>query len=198
MSEINPGLDLDKLRRPFPPEAICQRSGGGGKQLSYIQAHSVIHRLNANAGAWDFEVLRETQEGDLIKAYCRLTIPGLGRREHVGVQKIAPNGGEDLAKGAISDCLKKCATLFGIGLELYDKDYEAVPDPRKAAWYDFKRKSFDIGMGDMNDDAAEEWAFYALGIDSTGPGTLTAEQLIEATSLLPAAYAATKTGGNAS
>ena len=103
-----------------------------------------------------------------------------------------------MRKGAVSDALKKAATLFGVGLELYGPDYEAAPDPRKAAWYEFKRKSFDIGMGDLNDDDAEEWAFYSLGISSTGPGTLTAEQLLEATSLLPAAYAATKTGGKAS
>ena len=33
------GLDTAKLCAPFPPEAIRQRSGGGGKQLSYIEAH---------------------------------------------------------------------------------------------------------------------------------------------------------------
>ena len=103
-----------------------------------------------------------------------------------------------MRKGAVSDALKKAATLFGVGLELYGPDYEAAPDPRKAAWYEFKRKSFDIGMGDLNDDDAESWAFYALGIESTGPGTLSAEQLVEASTLLPAAYAATKTGGKAS
>jgi hypothetical protein len=54
-----------------------------------------------------------------------LTIPGLGTREHIGVQAVEERGGEDLVKGAITDALKKAATLFGVGLELYGPDYEA-------------------------------------------------------------------------
>lgn len=115
-----------RLTEPFKPEAIKTRSGGGNTRLSYVEAHTVIRRLNAaTGGRWDFQVLHEQQDGDLLKATCRLTIPGLGSREHVGVQKVSERGGEDLHKGAISDALKKCATLFGVGLELYGEDYEA-------------------------------------------------------------------------
>jgi hypothetical protein len=116
---------IRKLQEPFPREAIKTRAGGGNTRLSYVEAHSVIRRLNAATGGhWDFAVLREEREGDLLKATCRLTIPGLGSREHVGVQKVSERGGEDLHKGAISDALKKAATLFGVGLELYGPDYE--------------------------------------------------------------------------
>lgn len=116
---------IRKLQEPFPREAIKTRAGGGNTRLSYVEAHSVIRRLNAaTGGRWDFAVLREEREGDLLKATCRLTIPGLGSREHVGVQKVSERGGEDLHKGAISDALKKAATLFGVGLELYGPDYE--------------------------------------------------------------------------
>jgi len=126
------GVNLEILTRPFPPEAIKQREGGGRRKLSYVEAHTVIRRLNEATGFnWSFSVLKETQEGDLLKAHVCLTIPGLGSREHVGVQKISANGGEDLHKGAISDGLKKAATLFGVGLELYGNDYEAAVEERK-------------------------------------------------------------------
>lgn len=120
-----PTVNIEILTRPFPPEAIKTREGGGKKRLSYVEAHTVIRRLNeATRFNWNFQVLREERDGDLLKALVRLTIPGLGSREHIGVQKVSPNGGEDLHKGAISDGLKKAATLFGVGLELYGPDYE--------------------------------------------------------------------------
>ncbi len=46
----------------------------------------------------------------------------------MGVQKVSERGGEDLVKGAITDAMKKAATLFGVALELYGPDYGAEPD----------------------------------------------------------------------
>lgn len=120
-------VDLDKLRADFPREAIKQRAGGGGRSLSYVEGFTVIRRLNEACPAWDFAIVREWQDGNLLKAHVRLTIPGLGSREHVGVQVFGDRPGtEDVqAKGHITDALKKAATLFGVGLELYGPDYEA-------------------------------------------------------------------------
>jgi hypothetical protein len=116
---------LEALAKPFPREAIKTRSGGGGKQLQYVEAHTVIRRLNeATGGKWSLSVLRLEMMGDVFTAHVSLTIPELGSREHIGVQRMQQNAGEDLAKGAISDALKKAATLFGVGLELYGRDYE--------------------------------------------------------------------------
>lgn len=129
------GVDLDKLTRPFPDHAIQTRQGGGNASFKYVEGHTVIHRLNdATGNCWDFDVVRldslDLGNGSrLLTAQCRLTIPGLGSREHIGVQKVSDRSGEDLAKGAITDALKKAATLFGIGLELYGSDYEAGEDP---------------------------------------------------------------------
>ena len=117
---------LDALGTPFPREAIKARTGGGGKQYSYVETHSVIHRLNsATDGVWDFRIVNVEWRADLLIVQGELTIPGLGTRSGFGVQKVAANAGEDLVKGGSSDCLKKCATLFGVGLELYGPDYEA-------------------------------------------------------------------------
>ena len=115
------------LNRPFPQTAIKERRGGGGKMLDYLEGHTVIHRLNeATGGNWDFVVVDISWDErlELYRAHVRLTIPGLGTREHIGVQAVKENAGEDLIKGAITDALKKAATLFGVGLHLYGNNWE--------------------------------------------------------------------------
>jgi hypothetical protein len=126
-------IDLGKLRASFPAEAIKTREIGGGKRVSYVEGHTVIRRLNDCCTEWSFVVLREWMDGTILKAQCELSIPGLGSRQHIGVQRIAANGGEDLHKGHVSDALKKCATLFGIGLELYGPDYEGEDSETREA-----------------------------------------------------------------
>jgi hypothetical protein len=135
-------VDLDRLTAEFPRHAIKQRAAvRGGPALDYVEGHTVIHRLiEATGNCWDFEVrdISTRQIGDpdkgmtLVTARVALTIPGLGTREHIGVQSLSERGGEDLVKGAITDALKKAATLFGVGLHLYGPDYEAgeVEAPR--------------------------------------------------------------------
>ncbi len=123
----------EKLGAPFPQAAIKQRQGGGNRRFDYVEGHTVIHRLNdATGNQWDLAVreitVLEIGTAKLLQARVALTIPGLGTREHLGVQAVNPGGGEDLIKGVITDALKKAATLFGVGLELYGDDYEA-PKP---------------------------------------------------------------------
>jgi hypothetical protein len=131
MSEI----DRNRLTEKFPKSAIRQREAvRGGKKLDYVEGHTVIHRLNDAVKEWDFairdintSVIGKDQQGNdiiLLRAHVALSIPGMGTREHVGVQAVRQNSGEDLIKGAVTDALKKAATLFGVGLELYGPDYE--------------------------------------------------------------------------
>jgi hypothetical protein len=125
----------DKLSQPFPQNALKTRNQSG-KNLTYVEGHTVIHRLNdATGNCWDFaikdintSIVGEDNKGNdilLIRAHVAMTIPGLGTREHIGVQSVRANAGDDLVKGAVTDALKKAATLFGVGLELYGPDYEA-------------------------------------------------------------------------
>lgn len=122
-------VDLNILTRPFPASAIKQRAGGGGKMLDYVEGHTVIHRLNeATGNTWDMTIKSISRQDlgngqSLLTAHVAITIPGLGTREHIGIQEV--RGGGDLVKGCVTDALKKCATLFGVGLELYGPDYEA-------------------------------------------------------------------------
>ena len=127
---------LDALGKPFPPQAIEQRKGGGGT-FSYVATETVIRRLNAATPCWDFRVTGHEWAGDVLIAFGELTIPGLGTRAGTGVQRCADlSKSEDLVKGAASDALKKCATLFGVALDLYGPDLEAgapAPTPIRAA-----------------------------------------------------------------
>lgn len=123
-------IDKDRLTDPFPRSAIKQRQAGGGRMLDYVEGHTVIHRLNdATDNCWDMEVKDITSKdvggSTLMIARVALTIPSLGTREALGVQLVHERAGEDLVKGCLTDALKKAATLFGVGLELYGPDYEA-------------------------------------------------------------------------
>lgn len=119
-----PGLDIDELTKAFGQECIRQRQGGGGKMLDYLATHTVISRLNRFAGEWSWSINTIEVRGDLYVLTGTLTIPGLGSRDGIGVQRVSERGGEDLAKGCSSDALKKAATLFGVGLHLYGEDTE--------------------------------------------------------------------------
>jgi hypothetical protein len=120
--------DLDKLTAAFPRAAIKQRAVQG-RQFDYVEGHTVIHRLNdATENQWSMEIksistIDIKEDWKQVTAHVALTIPGLGTREHIGIQDVHVKG-PDLVKGAITDALKKAATLFGVGLELYGPDYE--------------------------------------------------------------------------
>lgn len=127
-------VDLEVLTRAFPASAIKQREGGGGRMLDYVEGHTVIHRLNeATGNCWDLSITKLEFRPEVTIAHVALTLPGLGTREHIGIQE-SRGGGGDLVKGAVTDAIKKAATLFGVGLELYGPDYEAgeVDAPRQA------------------------------------------------------------------
>lgn len=121
--------DLEKLTAAFPATAVKQRQVQG-LTLDYVEGHTVIHRLNdATGNQWSMEVKSissiDIREGwTQVTAHVALTIPGLGTREHIGIQDVHVKG-PDLVKGAVTDALKKAATLFGVGLELYGPDYES-------------------------------------------------------------------------
>lgn len=123
MSEVN----LETLTRPFPKEAIRQRKGANGMVLSYVEAHSIIRRLIESTGNdFGFRVLDINMQDGLVMATVELEIGG-SKRQHVGTQRMNGGNDDDCVKAAISDAIKKCATLFGVALELYGMDYESGP-----------------------------------------------------------------------
>lgn len=121
MSEVN----YEVLTKPFPANAVKQRKGQSGKMLSYLEAHAVIRRLiEATGNSFGFSVLGVDIQDTLVTATVELEIAG-SKRQQVGSQRMNGGNNDDAIKAAISDGLKKAATLFGVGLELYGPDYES-------------------------------------------------------------------------
>ena len=124
-------MNRELLEKPFSHDQIKQRDGNFGKKLDYIEGHSVIQRLNdAFEAEWSFSILKheileatdevvvlgELKAGDVIKTQfgsSRIT----RARETGEMVSLA-----DDFKAAGTDALKKCATLLGVGLFLYNGD----------------------------------------------------------------------------
>jgi hypothetical protein len=115
----------DVLTRPFSPDQVKTRPGPGGRSLSYVETHAVIARLNEAADfEWSFEVTRHEVLADEVIVLGKLTIDGVTKMAFGGSTVTRDNSGKEVSladdlKSASSDCTKKCASLFGIGLELY-------------------------------------------------------------------------------
>lgn len=137
-SEINA---LTVTQRPTPANWRKQIKKGKDN-LDYVSGDLVIRLLNkAFRSRWSFEV-KETRvvqsqehqkkdwntgaitsvpQGSVVQVLGRLTVPGWGVREQWGAQILV--GGSDVQehafKSASTDAMKKCASMFGIALDLY-------------------------------------------------------------------------------
>lgn len=124
-----------------PREDVRYRQGKGGKELAYVDHAYVTRLLNEAFGwNWDFEVDNEEilyvgEQRRPFEVRCRgkLTVRNANGNAIVkmqfGSQPIemlrdgsAPVSLGDAFKGSASDALKKCASLLGIALDLYDSD----------------------------------------------------------------------------
>ncbi len=122
------------LTQISPPDMIQSIPGRGGKQFDYLAHNYVTKILNDAFGhKWDFEVsvVQIIQDVESI-VKGRLTVYGNNGsqivKEQFGQQDVLKNrDGQvvmslgDCLKGAGSDALRKCASLLGIGLDLYGK-----------------------------------------------------------------------------
>jgi len=119
-------MNRELLEKPFEKEQIKQRKGNFGETIDYVEAHAVIQRLNdAFDGQWNFEVMTQENNGNQVMVLGKLTAEGVSKSQF-GCSSITTNSktGEIISlgddwKASASDSLKKCASLFGIGLHLY-------------------------------------------------------------------------------
>src|SRR6516162_9633170 len=119
-------MNREILEKPFAPEQIKRRQGTNGDVLDYIEGCAVIQRLNECFDAeWIFEIQEHRVYDDEVVVLGKLTAQGVAKSQF-GKSRITRakkdnsiiSLGDDL-KAAATDCLKKCATLFGVGLHLY-------------------------------------------------------------------------------
>jgi hypothetical protein len=119
-------MNRQLLEQPFTADQIKQREGGSGRAIDYIEGHSVIQRLNdAFESAWSFEIISHEIHQDEVVVIGKLTAWDLAKSQF-GSSRITRNRDTkdivslaDDMKAAATDALKKCATLFGVGLHMY-------------------------------------------------------------------------------
>ena len=124
------------LTRPFELQQLKQRPGQHGKTLSYVDVAAVIARLNEACDAWSFEVVEHQVLDAEVIVLGRLTADGVIKCAFGGTSITLDKSGEvmsvaDDLKAASSDSLKKCASLLGVGLELYGGQPAHEPDRPK-------------------------------------------------------------------
>jgi len=124
-------MNRDILEKPFTQDQIKHREGNFGKMLAYVEGHAVIQRLNdAFDARWSFTVQRSEiiNETDEVMVLGQLEADGIVKCQF-GSSRITRSrqSGEmvslaDDFKAATTDALKKCATMFGVALHLYNGD----------------------------------------------------------------------------
>jgi len=152
-----------------PKAEIRVRVGRGGAQLKYTDGPYVIRTLNAAFGwDWDFvadheELLMNGSTPFEVKVRGTLTVRLNGQavtKTQYGCQPIemlkngsAPVSIGDCYKGAATDALKKCASLLGIALDLYDSDYKAEkyaePEPVRSVKLEGAQPTYSKGTQEI-------------------------------------------------
>ena len=131
MSDDYQPSGVEFLLSPFPADVVQQRQGPGGRSFSYIPAEVMIRRLVDSGLEYSFgqvpgsppEIVQHSNGVNVMMYYGRLHIPALGLpMDDVETAFIHANGNEEQYKSAASDCLKRCARLYGIGLEMWEGD----------------------------------------------------------------------------
>lgn len=130
------------LLQRTPTNEIKYRQGRGGQRLAYVEHGYVTELLNKVFGFnWDFEITDKQILEDEVLVEARLTVRTPAGQTIVKTQfggadikrfTTGPKSGRPLSiaddyKAAGSDALKKCASLLGIGLDLYGRD-RSEPD----------------------------------------------------------------------
>lgn len=117
------------------PDALIKTRPQGGQQIRYIEWHAVRDLLDERAPGWSVEIREIGLLAERIYVRLALTINGV-TREQVGNEEEEQKGYGDPYSNAYAQAFKRAAAMFGIGSELYDKDYRPARSeqaPAKAA-----------------------------------------------------------------
>jgi hypothetical protein len=128
-------IPIEKLSEGFPATEIKTRKGNFGNTLQYLESSTVIQRLNDVVPEWNFKVIEHFKEKDEVVVLGEMEIAGIVHQTF-GCSKIAKNkdtGAEislgDDRKAAVSDAIKKAASMFGVGLSLHTNGNGHRPSP---------------------------------------------------------------------
>jgi hypothetical protein len=111
------------LDKPFDNTLIKSRKNKDGETLSYVEGSQYIRRLNQAFGYnWSFEITDMKVVKDEVIVLGKLTADGITKMQY-GTSGDSSNENRilgDRVKAAGTDALRKCASLFGLGLHLYE------------------------------------------------------------------------------
>lgn len=120
---------------PTPQAMVKSKPGRGGRKVSYVEGGYVVSVLNAAFSplGWDFEIVehgesnRSTEKSAEGEVWVKGKLTIIDHKQGFRVSKTqfgqhpihknVPIG--DAYKAAATDCLKKCASLLGIALDVY-------------------------------------------------------------------------------
>lgn len=118
------------LVQEFAPNLIKQRPGFGGGYLSYVEGHHYIKRFNeAFDYDWSFSIKHHHVGNDEVYVVVIINVKDVCKEAFGSSLRKGKSVGDAL-KSASTDALKKAASMFGIGLHLYESESDAVaPTP---------------------------------------------------------------------
>ena len=117
------------LKMPWPTNEVKSRKGPGGKQLSYIDARQVMHRLDKVVGPENWSDDYKSIDG---KTCCTLSLFIDGR--WIAKSDGAGDTSIEGEKGGFSDSFKRAAVKWGIGRYLYREGSPMTPQQYMNGW----------------------------------------------------------------
>jgi hypothetical protein len=181
--------EIHNIRKRIPTQFIKSRKGGMGATLDYVEAQYVINVLDDTFnGNWSFEIEpqppvprteKRKKDGEWkdveITEYIvlgKLRVPDSKNGRDLYLEDVVKqqfgscDAGDgmkagDALKGAGSDALKKCASLMGLGAQLYGSNYFTAPK----ASAEVKRKIMTIAQEhDLSgSEIVEKFAAWSRG-----------------------------------
>lgn len=130
-TEWCPALEA-ALAEPFPPEFVQQKKKGG-TAIDFVAWHHYARRLNELVGGgWSVGELSMREVGGKLLIALPLTILG-ATRTNVGTEDEDKDDYGDAGTNAWAQAFKRSASLFGVGLGMYDKGGAAARHQQQSA-----------------------------------------------------------------
>ena len=113
------------LSQPIDPrhyKTIQRGKGDKAVSLSFIPWGVICMCLHSRAAQWNFEIQEIKELAGSVVVTGRLTIPtsdGILHFSGVASEKLESGSMAPAAESAASSCLRRCAALAGLGLDLY-------------------------------------------------------------------------------
>ncbi len=122
---------LENLRKPVPKELISYKIIKGYR-IDYISWVTLADLLDDRAGTdgWSWRLVDQQQIGNRLTQVWELTIIGEDRsisRQASGDEDVDLDAYGTPATNCEAQCLRRCASKYGLGRNLWKKDRKSTP-----------------------------------------------------------------------